>query len=215
MAALCLASVSSAFVYGAGSESTGISVVVPSAGTGSATANVPVSAGQTIVAKSDSGTAIIVEKELVLPSGQKVTISVNEKGQAVVNNTVLSFANGSAATAGLPEQTKTQIDAVNKGQSLADSIKDVELNGYYALGQTTAIVTSTNDAQQKVNDAAEVPVILSVPNLVDGLQNVQVLFYSNATGKWVLLPISSINIKNKQLIVNIKGSGTLTAVYKK
>lgn len=166
----------------------------------------------TSVTKSDNGASI--QTGTITVNGQTVTVTTNARGEAVVGDTALAFANGTAATAGLAETTVNQINAINSGASLAENIKDVDLTGFNALGQTMAIVTKDN-ATGAVNDKVSVPVSLTVPNLVADLGNVQVLFFNNATGKWELIQPVSVDPVTKQLIVNITGSGTLTVVYKK
>ena len=61
----------------------------------------------------------------------------------------------------------------------------------------------------------EVAVSLYVPNLVQGLNNVQVLFYDNATGLWKLINPANVDVANKKITVNISGSGSFSVVYKK
>lgn len=117
------------------------------------------------------------------------------------------------ATAGLPQTTVAQINSINSGASLADAIKDVDLNNYYALGEThAAVVTNKNTGAASLET---VPVTVYVPNLVEGLNNIQILFYNNATGRWELLTPSAVNYAAKTVTLNVTGSGTLSVVYKK
>ena len=53
-----------------------------------------------------------------------------------------------------------------------------------------------------------------VPNLVSNVNNVQVLFYDNATGQWQLIPAVKVDPVTKTVAVNVPGSGTLSVVYK-
>lgn len=134
--------------------------------------------------------------------------------EPVVDDTTLSFATDAAATAGLPSTTVSQINAINSGSALSDNIKDVNLSGYSSLIPTVAVVTRST-ATGAVNDTVTVPVKLYIPNLVAGLNNVQILYYNNSTGRWELLTPTSVDAASKTLTVNVKGSGTLTVVYKK
>ncbi|PNV59271.1 hypothetical protein C0033_24745 [Clostridium sp. chh4-2] len=134
-------------------------------------------------------------------------------GTATVGDTQVGFATGAAATAGLPEQTVAVINAINAGNTLADVVKDVDLSGYSALTSVQAIVTkdvNTNQAK-----TGEVTVSLYVPNLIQGLNNVQVLFYDNSTGLWKLINPANVDAANKKITVNISGSGSFSVVYKK
>ena len=87
------------------------------------------------------------------------------------------------------------------------------MEGFNALTGTHAIITK--DAATGTVKTGQVEVSLYVPNLVAGLQNVQVLFYDNATGKWQLIPALKIDPVTKTISANIPGSGTLSVVYKK
>ena len=53
-----------------------------------------------------------------------------------------------------------------------------------------------------------------MPNLVSNVNNVQVLFYDNATGQWQLIPAVKVDPVTKTVAVNVPGSGTLSVVYK-
>ena len=134
-------------------------------------------------------------------------------GTATVGDTQIGFASGEAATAGLPAQTVAAINAINAGTNLTEAVKDVDLNGYSALTSVQAIVAKdVNTKQAKTGDVA---VSLYVPNLVQGLNNVQVLFYDNATGLWRLINPSNVDAANKKITVNISGSGSFSIVYRK
>ena len=78
---------------------------------------------------------------------------------------------------------------------------------------THAIITK--DAATGTVKTGAVEVSLYVPNLVEGLTNVEVLFYNNVTGQWTLLPALKVDPVTKTVAVNIPGSGTLSVVYKK
>lgn len=129
----------------------------------------------------------------------------------------VTFAdNTAAATAGLPSQTVDQINGINSGANLAQTITNVEgnqsLDGYNALGTThAAIVTDGNGAAA----SAVSNVTLYVPNLTADLGAVQVLFYNNETGRWEVLTPHAVDVANKTVSVSIPNSGTLSVVYKK
>lgn len=133
-------------------------------------------------------------------------------GETVVGDTKITFATGVAATAGLPEAAVAAINGINAGSTLSDVVKDVDVTGYKALHGTQAIVTKDVTTDAVKTGATEVT--LYVPNLVDGLQNVSVLFYDNVTGKWTLLPVTKVDPVTKTVVTTITGSGTYTVVYK-
>lgn len=160
---------------------------------------------------SASGSTIGVVVDTVTTTGQPVT--VNSRGEAVVGDVAIGFADGSSATAGLPPNVVTAIGGINSGKALNEVVQGVDVNGYNALTGTHAIIT-----KEAVTGAVkDVPteVSLFVPNLVNGLTNVQILFYNNETGQWILLPALKVDPVTKTVAVNIPGSGTLSVVYKK
>lgn len=160
---------------------------------------------------SSKGSSVGVVVETTMPSGQ--TVTVNERGEAVVGDVAIAFAKGDGATAGLPENTVAAINDINSGKALSEVIKDVDLTGYNALTGTHAIVTK--DATTGAIKDVPTEVALYVPNLVGDLGNVEILYYDNVTGKWTLLPAAKIDPVTKVVYVNITGSGTLSVVYKK
>ena len=82
-----------------------------------------------------------------------------------------------------------------------------------ALTGTHAIITK--DASTAAVKTGVVEVSLYVPNLLDSLEGVSVLFYDNATGRWVLLQPIRVDAAAKTVTVNVSGSGTLSVVYKR
>ena len=159
---------------------------------------------------SPTGSTIGVAVDTVTTTGQKVT--TNSKGQAVIGDTAVGFAASTAATAGLPENVVSEISDINAGKPLSEVVKDVDLTGYNALTGTHAIVTTDANTGSVKEGAVEVS--LYVPNLVDNLANVQILFYDNATGQWKLIPALKVDPVTKTVAVNVPGSGTLSVVYK-
>lgn len=142
------------------------------------------------------------------------TVTTNNRGQAVVGDTALEFVQGSGgAVSGLPETVVNAINGINSGQPLNQVIPDVDLTGYNALVGTHAIVTK--DAETNAEKAGPVEVPLYVPNLVDGLGEVQVLFYNNLTGTWTVIQPSRIDAASKMIWFNIPNSGTLSVIYKR
>lgn len=171
--------------------------------TGVKTTGATTSAGQ-------NGSTIGVAVDTVTTTGQQVT--TNSKGQAVIGDTAVGFAPSASATAGLPENVVSEINGINAGRPLNEVIPDVDLTGYNALTGTHAIVTM--DANTGAVKTGNVEVSLYVPNLVENLSNVQVLFYDNAVGQWKLIPAVKVDPVTKTVAVNVPGSGTLSVVYK-
>ena len=148
--------------------------------------------------------------DTVTTTGQQVT--TNSKGEAVIGDTAVAFADSTAATAGLPSDVVSAINDINAGKPLNEVVQGVDLTGFYALTGTHAIITK--DANTGTVKTGPVEVSLYVPNLVANVNNVQLLFYDNATGQWQLIPAVKVDPVTKTVAVNVPGSGTLSVVYK-
>ena len=160
---------------------------------------------------SARGVSVGVVVEAVTPSGK--TVTVNERGEAVVDGVAIGFAKGNGATSGLPSNVVAEIGDINAGRNLNEVIRDIDLTGYYALTGTHAILTK--DAATGALKDTPAEVALYVPNLVGDLSNVSILYYDNVSGKWTLLPVTQMDLNSKVIYVNVPGSGTLSVVYKK
>lgn len=141
-----------------------------------------------------------------------VPINANDQNQAVVGDMAFSFATGAAETAGLPADVVASINGINAGQPLSAALNMPALEGYSALSNTRALIA--RDAVTGQEKVATTEISLYVPNLVQGLNNVSVLFYDNTTNHWVVLPVSAIDWEKKMVSVNVIGSGTLSVIYK-
>lgn len=141
-------------------------------------------------------------------------IASQSGGQAVVGDTGIEFVQGSeSAVSGLPENVVSTINAINTGSSLAEAGTGLDLSGYNALVGTTAVMTYQAGTRVEKTGATNMPVY--VPNLVEGLGNVQVLFYNNMTSKWELITPTSVDVANKMIHVTIPNSGTFSVIYKR
>ena len=201
----------------AGSGSISSSSSSSNKGTTSSKSNTTVSVSSTGVkttgattSASPTGSTIGVAVDTVTTTGQQVT--TNSKGEAVIGDTAVSFADSAAATAGLPSDVVSAINDINAGRPLNQVVQGVDLTGYNALTGTHAIITK--EAATGAVKTGAVEVSLYVPNLVSNVNNVQVLFYDNATGQWQLIPAVKVDPVTKTVAVNVPGSGTLSVVYK-
>ena len=143
------------------------------------------------------------------------TVTTNSNGQIVViGDTIFELISGNdSAVAGLPESVVTTINGINSGSPLTEVVPGKNLAGYNALVSTHAIVTK--DAATNAEKTGQVEVPLYVPNLIDGLGDVQVLFYNNLTGSWIMIQPNRIDTASKMLWFNIPNSGTLSVIYKR
>ncbi|MGN0404875.1 MAG: hypothetical protein ACI4F1_06615 [Bariatricus sp.] len=147
-------------------------------------------------------------------SGESAAVQTNERGEAVVGDTALSFVQGSDhAVIGLPESVVNSIQGINSGLPLENLITDVDLAGYNALIGTHAIMTKAAATGAEKTGNVEFP--LYVPNLIDGLGDVEVLFYDNSIGRWVMITPDRIDTASKTVWMTIPGSGTLSVIYRR
>lgn len=117
------------------------------------------------------------------------------------------------ALAGLDETNKNQIRQMNKGTDLNSlGIKNLDLFGYKLLNKTRAIMTYQKGT--KIEKRGNITIILSVPNLKNGLSNVQLMFFNNMTGRWQIIKPEYIDNANKRITVTIPNSGTVAVMYK-
>ena len=141
-------------------------------------------------------------------------VETNSRGQAVVGNTALEFVQDSGnAVAGLPESVVSAINGINSGRPLSEAVPDVDLTGYNALVGTHAIVTKDAATNAEKTGAVEVP--LYIPNMVDGLGDIEVLFYDNMTGTWKVIKPNKVDIGSKMIWFEVPNSGTFSVIYKR
>ena len=172
------------------------------------------SSGALTASTSPRNDVVAVEAgQSVTGQAGSATVTVDSRGQAVVGDAALELVQGGGATVGLPEEVVNTINWINSGNNLNDVVPGVDLTGYNALTGTHAIMTREVGTDVEKLGSAQVP--LYVPNLIDGLGTVQVLYFNNHTGRWELITPSQINTASKTLWVTIPGSGTLTVVYRR
>lgn len=139
--------------------------------------------------------------------------SLTSNGAGVATeNVAAAFAVGAAETAGLPEAVVASINGINTGADLATAVGNPDLAGYSALTQTAAVVLQ--DTMTKTVANKETTVTLYIPNLIEGLQNVKILYYENATGLWKVVDPAAIDFGNKTVTFTMFGSGTVTVIHK-
>ena len=148
------------------------------------------------------------------------TTTTTEDGKSLTTNGAGSntesvsaaFAVGHAETAGLPETVVSSINSINAGTDLAAAVGNPDLAGYAALTKTAAVVLQ--DAATKGVANKEATVTLYIPNLIEGLQNVKILYYENATGLWKVVDPAAIDFSKKTVTFTMFGSGTVTVIHK-
>lgn len=139
------------------------------------------------------------------------SLTTNGAGSNTENVSAV-FAVGNAETAGLPEAVVSAINSINTGAELAAAVGNPELAGYAALTKTAAVVLQDPTTKGAVN--REATVTLYIPNLVEGLENVKILYYENATGQWKVIDPAAIDFSQKTVTFTMFGSGTVTVIHK-
>ena len=153
------------------------------------------------------------------PTNPSGTTTTTEDGKSLTTNGAGSntasvsavFAVGHAETAGLPQAVVSSINSINSGTDLATAVGNPDLAGYAALTKTAAIVLQ--DATTKGVANTEATVTLYIPNLIEGLQNVKILYYENATGLWKVVDPTAIDFNKKTVTFTMFGSGTVTVIH--
>ncbi|MBT9779487.1 hypothetical protein GPL15_23700 [Clostridium sp. MCC353] len=147
-------------------------------------------------------------------AAQDITLEgTSTAGMTTIGDTKVGFVDGDAATAGLPSQTVEAIKAINAGTALSEAVKDANLSGYAALTSVRAFVMK--DAATNQEKTGSTTVSLYVPNLLQNLKNVQVLFYDNHTGIWSLINPVNVDASKKTVTVVVNGSGSMSVVYQR
>lgn len=129
-----------------------------------------------------------------------------------VGNTAVSFVG--FENAGLTDATVETIKTINAGTTpLYRAIGTTTVVGYSALAPIQVMAAADLTTGQAVTQ----PVALSmyVPNLIQGLGDIQVLYYNKTTKAWELVAPSAIDYATKQITVNVADGTPFTIVYKK
>lgn len=143
------------------------------------------------------------------------TGSVSDNGRSITigESKFHMVAGAKDQVAGLPQSIVTSINSINAGTDLTQAGTGLDLTGYKALVKTTAMMLFDKTTGLEKKTPSEIP--LYVPNLVDGLGDVQVLFYNNFTGRWQMIKPTSVDYSKKEVKFSLPCSGTYTIVYKK
>ena len=141
------------------------------------------------------------------------TVGAETNGTKVnINNLKVELVQGPASKISIPDEDSKIISAINSGESLDGIIKDLDLSGYKTLVKTSTITVKNKDTNTETKGEAVVE--FYVPNLLESLNDVQVLFYDQSTGKWILLKPEGIDYANKRISIKITGSGVFTFIYR-
>ena len=105
------------------------------------------------------------------------------------------------------------INTINSGTTpLYRAIGTPETVGYNPLIPVQTLVVTDAATQTKLEE--KVTVSLYVPNLVEGLNDVQLLYYNTVTKKWEFMAPAAIDYATKQVTVTLGSDTAFTVVYK-
>ena len=207
--ALAASSGVTAFAAGSGSPSTGVTISKSdkdsssSSSSSRTTSTSSTNSVNGVTKGANDATGFVNSTGKVSNDGRSITIGESRFHMV---------AGAAASVAGLPENTVATINAINSGNDLNQAGTGLDLSGYKALTTTTAMMLFDQTTGAEKKTVSEIP--LYVPNLVDGLGTVQVLFYNNFTGKWqIITPI--VDLAKKEVKISLPCSGTFSVIYKK
>ena len=130
------------------------------------------------------------------------------------SGTKLAFSlGGDPSGMGFPQEVINQIAAINAGEPPASAVGMDELKSFYALIATHTIIGKDAETGEEVTGSGKLT--FYVPNLLEGLEDVSVLFYDKAAGQWEVLPVQQMDTEARTVSVMLTGSGVLTVIYRR
>lgn len=141
------------------------------------------------------------------------TVSGGSSSSISVGEITVRFATNEENKAIFTEKVVETINTINSGTTpLYRAIGTPEVVGYNPLIPIQTLVAE--EAATKLKKTDPVTVTLYVPNLVENLNNVQILYYNDETKKWEFMAPSAVDFATKQISVQLKGDTPFTVVYK-
>ena len=141
------------------------------------------------------------------------TVSGGGGNTITIGDTTIHFANNEENRATFPWEVVETINIINSGTTpLYRAIGTPETVGYNPLIPVQTLVVVDAATQTKMADP--VTITLYVPNLMESLNNVQILYYNEETKKWEFMTPSAVDFGTKQISVTLKGDTPFTVVYK-
>ena len=128
---------------------------------------------------------------------------------------VFTYVDEKTAVPELSEAVLVQVERINHGDGLAQVTGLTELKNYFALIGIKGIIAQDGEPGEGVDGGGEVT--LYVPNLIQGLSKVAVLFYGRESGQWevISVPESAVDTAAKMLTVELPGAGLMTVIYQR
>ena len=128
---------------------------------------------------------------------------------------VFTYVDEKTAVPELSEAVLVQVERINHGDGLAQVTGLTGLKNYFALIGIKGIIAQDGETGEGVDGGGEVT--LYVPNLIQGLSKVAVLFYGRESGQWevISVPESAVDTAAKMLTVELPGAGLMTVIYQR
>ena len=142
----------------------------------------------------------------ITKDGSEVTMGLIE--DASNSDVDQSIATGEAETAGLGDESVSQINGLNNGTKKAsDFVPNAGLEEYANVGKTRAIISQKNghDVRSTVN--------LYVSTLTAG-KDIVIIYLDNNTSNWVTVKNPTINWNTKYVSFEVPGSCTVQVLAK-
>ena len=123
------------------------------------------------------------------------------------------FATNEENKESFPWNVVETINTINAGTTpLYRAIGTPDTVGYNPLIPVQTLIAEDAATQAKRTDS--VTVTLYVPNLMENLNNVQILYYNEETKMWEFVAPSAVDFATKQISMTLKGNTPFTVVYK-
>lgn len=135
-------------------------------------------------------------------------------GSVTIGNNKVSFAVGKALTAGLSAKVTETVEKINSGtRPLYQAIGTPLAVGYSALTPIQSIIAT--DITTQTAATAPISLTLYIPNLIQGLNNIQILYYNQTSKSWEMMAPIAIDFATKQVTVVLPSSTPFTIIYRR
>lgn len=158
-------------------------------------------------------------KEQKVPEGtgkvQKVPEETDSAWENPEEGIVFTYVDEKTAVPELSEEVLVQAERINHGEGLSQVTGLTELKNHFALIGIKGIIARDGETGEEVDGGGEV--MLYVPNLIQGLSKVAVLFYGRESGQWevISVPESAVDTAAKMLTAELPGAGLMTVIYQR
>ncbi len=151
---------------------------------------------------------------ITISNGTATGSASGNSGAALsLGDITVRFATNEENKESFPWNVVETINTINAGTTpLYRAIGTPDTVGYNPLIPVQTLIAEDAATQAKRTDS--VTVTLYVPNLIENLNNVQILYYNEETKKWEFMAPSAVDFTTKQISVMLKGNTPFTVVYK-